>query len=317
MNSFSINDSTNISFSELASSQGAPALPFSGSARVRFTVKPTGPHHAPNEESKSRDDSKMSAFMVDTSYTSKKRTVCEDSIDDILGQICSKMTSLTTADRQTGREEMIEAFISVLDCSSEEAEFFLESSLWDIQAAVMLWFDTGKGEGDGKRMRNQSEFHNTQSFYSHPIAPPRYLPRRVSIDGLPEGWAARVSRTDGSIVFLHIASGHQQRCVPPGFADALATDISENPNQTISTEHIAMTTDSGQSEISSLIGDDGIDSIDSINSSQGVSVGQSDATVIMSAAVADVSCGNIDTQDNRWFGLEPSAMQQDETNNIM
>ena len=217
--------------------------------------------------------------------------------------VCSKMTSLTTADQQSGREEMIEAFISVLDCTSEEAEFFLESSLWDIQAAVLLWFDTGKGEGDGgKRLRNHSNFDNAQPFYSRSTAPRKYLPRQVNIEGLPEGWSARVSRTDGSIVFLHVVSGHQQRSVPPGFADAVAT---EHP---ASAE--VMTNDGGPEEISSLIGEDGMDSTDSINSSQGPVLAQPLAVVPASMYVP-ASDGNTATDDTRLL------MQQDEADDIM
>ena len=42
--------------------------------------------------------------------------------------------------------------------------------------------------------------------------------------GLPEGWTARVSRRCGDIVFTHTESGHDQREVPPGFADAPAEE---------------------------------------------------------------------------------------------
>ena len=93
MNSFSSSDNTNInSFSELASSQAATGFPFatmSTTSRVKYTVRTADPRNAPNEaESEDLNHSSItkSTMMMDATYVSKKRTVCEDSIDDILGQ---------------------------------------------------------------------------------------------------------------------------------------------------------------------------------------------------------------------------------------
>ena len=46
-------------------------------------------------------------------------------IDDLLQQICSKLGGLETND---SHEEMVTAFVSVLYCSIEEANFFLDSA---------------------------------------------------------------------------------------------------------------------------------------------------------------------------------------------
>lgn len=47
-----------------------------------------------------------------------------------------------------------------------------------------------------------------------------YKPREVIIEGLPEGWSARVSRHTGDIYFVNNATNAMQSSVPPGFADA-------------------------------------------------------------------------------------------------
>ena len=122
------------------------------------------------------------------------------------------MTSLSTSDagglsEQQRKDELLTAFISVLDCSSQDAGFFLEASLWNIEEAVVLYLD-----------RLERPRVATQSGYK---APPKktYAGRVVVIEGLPLGWTARVSRSTGQVVFLHSESQFEQFQVPPGFAD--------------------------------------------------------------------------------------------------
>ncbi|KOO29539.1 ubox-containing protein [Chrysochromulina tobinii] len=45
----------------------------------------------------------------------------------------------------------------------------------------------------------------------------------VFVDGLPDGWAARVSAA-GTIVFEHLATGYEQSTIPPGFQAAASSD---------------------------------------------------------------------------------------------
>jgi hypothetical protein len=42
-------------------------------------------------------------------------------------------------------QNQIAAFIGVLGCSASEAEFFLESTTWDIETAVSLWLENHSG----------------------------------------------------------------------------------------------------------------------------------------------------------------------------
>jgi hypothetical protein len=119
------------------------------------------------------------------------------------------MTTLSTKDPLTNKEDSISAFISVLHCSPEEASFFLESSAWNIEAAVHLWLETNNGSGgSGKRLR----------YGVHANYP--FIEREVSIEGLPYGWTAWVDKVTGGIYFVHADSGHSQTAVPPGFADS-------------------------------------------------------------------------------------------------
>lgn len=178
--------------------------------------------------------------------TSKKRTYDDDATDldadDLLGQICSKLNTLTTVDTN---ENKIEAFTMVLACTKEEAIFFLESAQWSVEAAVGLWLENGQ---DNKRSRfavpglhttlGGSFEYDPKAFdgqwggptplssdpsggvwFGSVLAPGRYIAKPVVIEGLDPVWSAWVSRKSGHVYFRHDASGHTQREVPPGFAD--------------------------------------------------------------------------------------------------
>lgn len=58
------------------------------------------------------------------------------SVDDILGQITSKLDTLSTG---ASDEDLLEAFISVLDVEASMATFFLESAAWKLDAAVAIF----------------------------------------------------------------------------------------------------------------------------------------------------------------------------------
>lgn len=59
--------------------------------------------------------------------------------------VTMKLTNLSTADStsdsEAHRERSIDAFVDVLQCLRSEAEFFLESSNWDVETAVVLWLE--------------------------------------------------------------------------------------------------------------------------------------------------------------------------------
>lgn len=62
---------------------------------------------------------------------SVKKTPTTEKLDDIFSLICSKMGNLST-DGSGNKTEMVDAFVSVLMCSESEANFFLESTNWDV-----------------------------------------------------------------------------------------------------------------------------------------------------------------------------------------
>lgn len=146
--------------------------------------------------------------------------------------VTMKMKSLSTTN---SNEEKVHIFISVLDINASSAEFFLESALWDLEAAVALYLEStgdnnrlithgynqwGNSDDGGKRSkRGPSNFQ----------MPNRYRSREVVVLDLPEGWGAKVSKTLGTVYFVHLESGHTQNEVPPGFAD-LVEDHGGNSN---------------------------------------------------------------------------------------
>jgi UBA-like domain len=91
----------------------------------------------------------------------------------------------------------VAVFVQVLQCSIEEAQFYLESSEYEMEAAVVLWLDTNNSYATSR-----STYTTTQR---------RWEAKNVAIDGLPDGWLARVSRRDGTVYFIHVDSGYTQR----------------------------------------------------------------------------------------------------------
>jgi hypothetical protein len=188
--------------------------------------------------------------------------------------VTSKLTNLTTKEVLT-ESDSIDAFVNVLNCSRHEAKFYLESSMWIIETAVMLWlenhgngggnygtgtmrysdyFESGSNAvathqeppgggsdglsssmlvgGEGSLMIGVPSSHNVQngahslsgSGFRRPRRGPRFVPRDVTIDGLPAGWIAKVSRHSGHVYFVERSTGLTQYSVPPGFADVSEED---------------------------------------------------------------------------------------------
>jgi len=163
--------------------------------------------------------------------------------DDILSQL---LNSLGTEDSNA---QKIEAFITVLACTTEEASFFLESAQWSVEAAVGLWLESGQdhrkrsryagngghafgsfllpedldvggyGGHNGAMQRATSGGDMSGTLVGSLFSPGKYVKRQLVIEGLDPAWTAWVSRSTGEVYFRHDASGHQQRAVPPGFAD--------------------------------------------------------------------------------------------------
>lgn len=187
---------------------------------------PKGFSYAPHESDKKR---------------SRRAMVQDDSgLDDILNSITSKLDSLSTNPDER-KEKSIKAFIEVLGCSDNDASFYLESSAWDIETALSLWFENNPG------IQSQSTYASyTLSSSGNAYNPVSVLPmirpeggwmkRDVVIEGLDPEWKATVSRTTGQIYFTHIATGVSQQCVPPGFADSRNRDIAAASNSSLVTD---------------------------------------------------------------------------------
>lgn len=167
------------------------------------------------------------------------------------------MTHLSTSDQSASCDQsIVAAFIEVLQCSPSEAEFFLESSAWDMQTAVLLYLENNPhslsqfereremhsraqnnnnnnhlynplfGNGHCSANNDNGNDHNTMSASSSFTYPRNMRPvqkrwrrREVAIQDLPTDWEARVSAYEGVVYFVHRPSGRTQKTVPPGFAD--------------------------------------------------------------------------------------------------
>mmetsp|Transcript_10955 Transcript_10955/g.10586 ORF Transcript_10955/g.10586 Transcript_10955/m.10586 type:complete len:412 (-) Transcript_10955:38-1273(-) len=208
------------SFADIASQSAS----FSNQTRIpKFTGDAfTSLQHRPAPSSMMSDSSAV-AFEVPPTIPlplingsgGKKRPVedVDDSADDILGQICCKMNTLSTCD---SNDDKIAAFISVLACSQEEAVFFLESAMWSVEEAVSLFLESGLGSGWGGVADLNYESHKRSRFIQKESIV--YRSREVSIEGLPEPWTSWVS-SSGKIYFENPDTGVSQYTVPPGFAD--------------------------------------------------------------------------------------------------
>jgi len=126
--------------------------------------------------------------------------------------VCSKMDKLSTSEQSN--DDKVAAFMEVLSCSASDAQFFLESSNWNIEIAVVLWLDNNTSSYNPHANGNRNHHHS----YSRKNA---WIERDIIIDGLNPDWAASVDPSSGRVIFTHIPTGHQQPIVPPGFADSI------------------------------------------------------------------------------------------------
>lgn len=142
----------------------------------------------------------------------------------------------------------INAFIDVLKCTKSEAMFYLESAAWNIETAVMLWLENNPNshsygnnygtlgynnylsscENNSKNMIMSCDNQSRSNNCFNRVGKPKFYPRKVVIQGLPDEWRAKVSKYSGLVYFIHVPTGTKQNQVPPGFADA--SDKSEYPD---------------------------------------------------------------------------------------
>lgn len=129
------------------------------------------------------------------------------------------MDKLSTTDKSTNGDK-IAAFIQVLQCAHDEAQFYLESSAWDAETAVMLWLDNHNESTSYSvpTYREHNYYDSIQVRMPH-LSGKRWRSREVIIEGLDSEWAAYVSDRTGQVYFVHKLTGYQQQSVPPGFAD--------------------------------------------------------------------------------------------------
>lgn len=123
------------------------------------------------------------------------------------------MRSLSTNESEIKQDDMTSAFMTVLDCSREESIFFLESAGWHLETAVHLWLDNADGV---KRTRSA-----LAKDYQNKDALP-FERKQVFIDGLHHDWSAWISRSKGTVYFLHNPTGHRQAHYPRSDAELRA-----------------------------------------------------------------------------------------------
>jgi len=154
-------------------------------------------------------------FEEDSPSSRKGQQGADDLFDDLVNQITSKLGI------KESKDDQVAVFMEVLQCNMQEAEFFLDSSNWDIARAVELCIEAGGEYTFGKRRRGGRDNDNvaSQSIAAPLFSRPAYSGREVRIEGLDPAWTARVSKSTGRIVFRHLESGFEQFEVPPGFDD--------------------------------------------------------------------------------------------------
>jgi hypothetical protein len=132
------------------------------------------------------------------------------------------MKELSTSETKSN-DEIAGAFISVLNCTENEAKFYLELALYDIEKAVHFWLESDKSSLQSqqpyRRFKNDSSYAPDMNIYQkEPL--PKYEHRNIIIADLPVDWSGWVNPHTGAVYFLHI-SGVVQYSVPPGYADAV------------------------------------------------------------------------------------------------
>ena len=166
--------------------------------------------------------------------TRKRQSDSMGDIEDIMAQITSKMDTLST---EASKDDMLTAFVTVLSVETCMAEFFLESSAWNLETAISLYMENSdhinvSHSGMNMNMNMNMNSSGIGSMGNHPRIGSLSVDQRsrkkcknmqykqmvVEIAGLPADWTAHVSRSGGEIYFRH-NDGTTQFQVPPGFAD--------------------------------------------------------------------------------------------------
>ena len=147
----------------------------------------------------------------------------ETTLDDLINDITYRLHTLATTE---SREELVHHFMTVLTCTQNEAEFFLESACWDIERAVIVCMDTiGQDRVEKHRLEAEQQaialaYRTTKQQRTGDDSTQQQQQQRslqVQIEGgLPLGWEARVSRTNGNVYFRNRITGAQQWNVPIG-----------------------------------------------------------------------------------------------------
>ena len=128
-------------------------------------------------------------------------------LDSALGSLVIKLGATTHDDQET----LVAVLVDVLHVEPEIATFYLEASNWNPSEAVELFMQQTAG---GEVFQPLADSGVSK----------RSRPMPVFVDGLPDGWAARVSAA-GTIVFEHLATGYEQSTIPPGFQAAASSDV--------------------------------------------------------------------------------------------
>ena len=204
-------------------------------------------------------------------------------VEDILGQITAKMDSLSTG--TDSRQHMFDAFVSVLSVEKAYAEFFLESAAWQLEVAVSLCLenmgsvdaaadqqygqrDMGLGVDDSaagldggvdggnllahdhkRRHRHSSNQQSVNATSQHPHASTDFMQlhgiQTLNISGLSFPWMARVSRSNGQVVFVNQQSGESQYqwpdWVPPFTRSVTNNDDDEGDGEDVGGTNTATT----------------------------------------------------------------------------
>jgi|LauGreDrversion2_5_1035112.scaffolds.fasta_scaffold54371_1 hypothetical protein len=145
------------------------------------------------------------------SAAAAKRGRAHDISSDLDSALDSLVTKLgaTTHDDQ---DSLVAVLVDVLHVEPDIATFYLEASNFNPHVAVQLHMQQGVAAASGFHKRSRP-----------PPAQPTYEPMPVFVAGLPDGWGSRVSAA-GTIVFEHLATGHEQSTIPPGFHAAASSD---------------------------------------------------------------------------------------------
>ena len=128
-------------------------------------------------------------------------------LDSALGSLVIKLGATTHDDHET----LVAVLVDVLHVEPGIATFYLEASNWNPSEAVELFMQQTAG---GEVFQPLADSGVSK----------RSRPMPVFVNGLPDGWAARVSAA-GTIVFEHLATGYEQSTIPPGFQAAASSDV--------------------------------------------------------------------------------------------